>query len=86
MALVRCCETWSAPVDESGWPGLMPVLRQAACRATRLRIRLKVVRKRDTHAFEVLPTRWVVERVLAWITGCRRCARGCERLPKATRP
>jgi transposase len=38
-------------------------------------------RKRDAHAFEVLPRRWAVERTLAWITACRRCSRDYERLP-----
>jgi transposase len=49
--------------------------------ATALRITVQIVRKRDAHAFEVLPRRWVVERTLAWITNCRRCARDYERLP-----
>jgi hypothetical protein len=48
-----------------------------------LRIRLEIVRKRDAHAFEVLPRRWVVERTLAWITAHRRCARDYERLPES---
>jgi transposase len=46
-----------------------------------LRITVQVVCKRDPHAFEVLPRRWVVERTFAWISTCRRCARDYERLP-----
>ena len=48
---------------------------------TSLHLTVEVVRKRDTHTFEVLPRRWVVERTLAWITSHRRCARDYERLP-----
>ena len=34
---------------------------------------LTVVRRRpDSHSFEVLPRRWVVERTLAWLGRCRR--------------
>jgi transposase-like protein len=46
-------------------------------------IQLEIVRKRDAHAFEVLPRRWVVERTLARITAHRRCARDYERLPES---
>ena len=46
-----------------------------------LALTVEIVRKRDTHTFEVLPRRWVVERSLAWITSHRRCARDYERLP-----
>jgi transposase len=48
----------------------------------RLTIQLKIVRKRDAHAFEVLPRRWVVECTLAWIRAYRRCARDYECLPE----
>jgi transposase len=38
--------------------------------------------RREYHDEAVgLPHRWVVERTLAWITGCRRCTRDYERLP-----
>ena len=47
-----------------------------------LKVTVKVVRRPPgSHTFEVLPRRWVVERTLAWITSCRRCARDYERLP-----
>jgi transposase len=54
--------------------------------AASLKIELEIVRKRDAHAFEVLPRRWVVERTLAWITAHRRRARDTNGCPKATRP
>jgi transposase len=43
---------------------------------------IEVVRKRNPHAFEVLPRRWVVERTFAWISKYRRCVRDYERLPE----
>jgi len=48
---------------------------------TNLKLTVEIVRKRDAHAFEILPRRWVVERTLAWITSHRRCARDYQRLP-----
>jgi len=49
--------------------------------AAALRLSVAIVRKRDAHAFEVLPRRWVVERTLAWISKHRRTVRDYERLP-----
>ncbi len=49
--------------------------------ATRLRLRLEIVKRPDDlHTFQVLPRRWVVERTLSWITRCRRTIRDYERL------
>jgi transposase len=42
---------------------------------------LQIVSKRDPHAFEVLPRRWVLERTFAWVTKHRRTVRDYERLP-----
>ena len=50
--------------------------------AATIHLVIDVVRKRDTHAFEVLPRRWVVERTFAWISKHRRCVRDYERLPE----
>jgi transposase len=47
-----------------------------------LKIQLEIVRKRDAHAFEVLPRSWVVERTLCLDHRHRRCARDYERLPE----
>jgi transposase len=49
---------------------------------TTVHLAVEVVRKRDPHAFEVLPRRWVVERTFAWISKHRRCVRDYERLPE----
>ena len=37
-----------------------------------------VRRKPDRHRFEVLPGRWVVERMLAWLSRCRRLSKEYE--------
>ena len=42
---------------------------------------VQVVPRRQPHAFEVLPRRWVVERTFAWISKHRRTVRDYERLP-----
>ncbi|MEU5539708.1 transposase [Streptomyces sp. NPDC020362] len=47
----------------------------------RLRLTIEIVRKPGGAAgFVVIPRRWVVELILAWI--CRRCVRDYERLPE----
>ncbi len=42
---------------------------------------LQIVFRREPHAFEVLPRRWVVERTFAWISKHRRTTRDYEHLP-----
>jgi putative transposase len=49
--------------------------------AAALKMRICIVSKRNPHAFEVLPRRWVVERTFAWISKNRRTTRDYERLP-----
>ena len=49
--------------------------------AATMRISLQIVAKRNPHAFEILPRRWVVERTFAWISKHRRTVRDYERLP-----
>ena len=44
---------------------------------------LRVVRRNpDSHRFEVLPRRWVVERTLAWLSQRRRLSKDYEQLPE----
>jgi putative transposase len=75
--LSRCCTRVRLAWADAGYAGKLAVW------AAGLKIQLEIVRKRDAHAFEVLPRRWVVERTLAWITAHRRCARDYERLPES---
>jgi transposase len=49
--------------------------------AAAMKMTLQVVAKRDPHAFEVLPRRWVVEQTFAWISKHRRTVRDYQRLP-----
>jgi transposase len=49
--------------------------------AATLKMTLQIVAKRNPHAFEVLPRRWVVERTFAWISKHRRTVRDYEHLP-----
>jgi putative transposase len=46
-----------------------------------LKVTIRIVAKRNPHAFEALPRRWVVERTFAWISKHRRTTRDYERLP-----
>jgi transposase len=75
--LSRCCTRIRLAWADAGYAGKL------ATWAAKLKIELEIVRKRDAHAFEVLPRRWVVERTLAWITVHRRCAGDYERLPES---
>ena len=43
-----------------------------------------VKRPRDSHHFEVLPRRWVVERTFAWLSRCRRLSKDYEALTETT--
>ena len=46
---------------------------------------LEIVRQRpDSHCFEVLPRRWVVERTLAWLGRCRRLSKDYEALTETS--
>ena len=49
--------------------------------AAALKMNLQIVPRRNPHAFEVLPRRWVMERTFAWISKHRRCVRDYERVP-----
>ena len=43
-----------------------------------------VKRPRDSHRFQVLPRRWVVERTFAWLSRCRRMSKDYEALSDTT--
>jgi transposase len=74
--LRRACRTIKLAWADSGYAGKL-----VTWAASTLRLTIEIVRKRDPHAFEVLPRRWVVERTLAWISKHRRTTRDYERLP-----
>jgi transposase len=61
--------------------GMPPGYKLTTWAAATLRITVEIVRKRDAHAFEILPRRWVAGRTLAGISTHRRCTRDYERLP-----
>ena len=43
-----------------------------------------VKRPPDSHSFEVLPRRWVVERTFGWLGRCRRLSKDYEALPQTS--
>ena len=43
-----------------------------------------VKRPGNSHQFETLPRRWVVEGTLEWLCGCRRLSKDYEALPDTT--
>ena len=43
-----------------------------------------VKRPRDSHHFQVLPRKWVVERTFAWLSRCRRLSKDYEALSDTT--
>ena len=43
-----------------------------------------VKRPRDSHHFQVLSRRWVVERTFAWLSRCRRLSKDYEALSDTT--
>jgi transposase len=46
--------------------------------AASLKMTICIIARRNPHAFEVLPRRWVVERTFAWISKYRRTTRDYE--------
>jgi transposase len=71
----RACTRVRLVWADAGYTG------QLATWAATLKMTLCIVAKRDRHAFEVLPRRWVVERTFAWISKHRRTVRDYEHLP-----
>ncbi len=67
----RVCVVWA----DAGYTGNL------AAWAAALNMTLRIVAKRDPHTFEILPHRWVLERIFAWISKHGRTARDYEHLP-----
>ena len=52
---------------------------QDGLRAVVRQVDVEIVKRSDTaRGFTVLPTRWIVERTIAWLNRCRRLARDWE--------
>src|SRR5690348_14770442 len=71
----RACRRVRLVWADAGYSGKLAAWAQT------LKMTLHIVAKRDRHAFEVLPRRWVVERTFAWISKHRRTVRDYEHLP-----
>ena len=71
----RACPRVRLIWTDAGYTGTL------AAWAAVLNMTLTIVAKRDRHAFEILPRRWVVERTFAWISKHRRTVRDYEHLP-----
>lgn len=41
---------------------------------------IEIVKRSELHSFVVLPSRWIVERSIAWLNRCRRLAKDWENL------
>jgi transposase len=78
--LARACTHIRLAWADAGYAGKL-----TAWAAASLKITVQIVRKRDAHAFEVLPRRWVVERTLAWITTTAAAPATTGACPPATK-
>lgn len=56
----------------------------AAAVSDLLGAQLQIAKRRELHAFAVMPKRWVVERSFAWLEKCRRLWKNCERTLNAS--
>jgi transposase len=71
----RACRSVRLVWADAGYTGTL------ATWAASLKMSLQIVAKRDPHAFEALPRRWVAEPTSAWISKHRRTPRDYEHLP-----
>ena len=72
--LHRACRRIKLVWADAGYAGKL------ASWAAALKMTMQIVAKRNPHAFEILPRRWVVERTFAWISKHRRTVRDYEHL------
>jgi transposase len=72
--LRRACPTVRLTWADGGYVGKLITRAEKA-----LKLTVQIVRRPDDlHTFKVLPRRWIVERILAWITRRRRAVRDYE--------
>jgi transposase len=58
-------------------------MARASVKAVLLQVDVKIVRRSDwAKGFVVLPKRWVVERIHAWLNRCRRLSKDWENLDR----
>jgi hypothetical protein len=57
---------------------------QQALRCVRSQINVEIVKRSDVSEFVVLPERWIVEQTIAWLSHCRRLAKGLG-MPQSNR-
>jgi len=72
--LHRTCHRVQLTWADAGYTGKLTAWAAA------MKMTVQIVVKRDPHAFEILPRRWVVERTFAWISKHRRTVRDYEHL------
>ena len=65
---------------DGGYQG--PQFQAALCRVMK-QVSVEIVKRSDTaNTFVVLPKRWIVERIIAWLNRCRRLAKDWQLEPK----
>jgi len=74
----KLSESWKKIIRifaDGGYAGkLIAVIKE------KFKIELEIVKRDESHAFQILPKRWIVERTFSWIDTNRRNSKNYERL------